>query len=195
MKNKFWTDQTRLIQTIGISISLIVLSSLCGSVFAVEKIRQEKAEKIHINADHMKLNIGTGNSTYTGNVKISQGKLLLTGQTVSIVQNTERVERIKINGNPATYTRITKTGKTIHATSQQMVYTESNHRLVLTGNAQLSQPERTIKSQRIVYDTQLGTVVAGNQSRETGNAVRPTPANERVNITLTPKEKTTEKIP
>ncbi len=195
MKNKSWANQANLIQTICISISLVALSSICSSVFAAEKNKQEKAEKIHINADHMKLNIETGNSTYTGNVKISQGKLLLTGQTVTIVQNNELVERIKINGNPATYTHVTKTGKTIHATSQQMVYTESRHRLVLTGNAQLSQPEHIIKSQRIVYDTQLGTVVAGNQDREDANIARPIPANERVNITLTPKEEATKKMP
>ncbi len=195
MINTSPTHQTSLIQILCIGVSFIFLSTTGNAAFAAKTGNQEKVEKIHISADHMKLNMETGSSRYTGNVKISQGKLLLTGETVTIMQNNGQVERIKINGNPATYTRVTKAGKIVRATSQQMVYTESKHRLVLTGNAQLSQPEHTVNSQKIVYDTQLGTVIAGNQNATSGNTVKPVPANERVNITLTPKENLTGKSP
>jgi len=143
----------------------------------------QDAEKIHINADHMKLNIETGNSTYTGHVIIRQGKLVLTGNKVIIVQQNNQVERINVSGKPATYTHVTEHSKTIHATSQYMVYTAANHRLVLTGDARLSQPEHTVKSQKIVYDTVRRTVVAGSE-HDKGKPVTP---DERVNITLTPK--------
>ena len=143
----------------------------------------DEAEKIHINADRMKLNIETGNSIYSGHVKITQGELVLTGDTVTIEQRNELVERINVTGKPATYTHVMENSDPIHATSLRMIYTSSDHRLVLIGDARLSQPDHTVTSQKIVYDTLLRTVVAGNQDRDT-----PVAEDERVNITLTPKK-------
>ncbi len=148
----------------------------------------DEAEKIHVNADRMKLNIETGNSIYSGNVKITQGDLVLTGDTVTIEQHDKLVERINVTGKPATYTHVMAGSEPIHATSRRMVYTSSEHRLVLIGDARLSQPDHTVTSQKIVYDTLRRTVVAGNEDRDT-----PVPADERVNITLTPKKKDVKK--
>lgn len=179
--------QGRLNKQAGACI-LLVLSALYLTTAncAHSKTRHMDEEKIHINADHMKLNIDTGNSTYTGNVKIRQGELVLTGDTVTIIQQDDLVERINVTGKPATYTHVTDKNETIRATSQHMVYTASTHRLVLTGNARLSQPEHTVSSQKIVYDTKQRTVVAG--SRQSDDKKTPLAPAERVNITLTPKK-------
>jgi len=141
-------------------------------------------EKIYINADHMQLNIETGNSTYNGHVTVRQGGRVLTGDIVVVTQQNNQVERIQVHGKPATYTHVTDKNETIHATSKQMVYTTSNHLLVLTGNAKLSQPAHTVKSQRIVYDTVRKIVIAGSHKQGSNIPVAP---GDRVNIILTPK--------
>jgi len=145
------------------------------------------AEKIHISADSMKMNVDTGNSIYIGHVKITQGELILTGDTVTIEQKKDLVERIIVIGQPASYIHVTETNEPIHATSKKMVYMASKNLLVLTENAQLTQPEHTVKSQKIVYDTKLRTVVAGAKSPATKTDQTASPNSERVNITLTPK--------
>ena len=151
----------------------------------------EAPEKIFITADHMKMNIETGNSTYTGHVKISQGELVLTGDKVTLEQGNEELERLIVTGKPARYNHQTETGETIEAESEHMVYTASKNTLVMTTNAHLKQPDHQLSSQKIVYNTEKKIVIAGGDKNTPNNGSQPT-SNQRVNITLTPQEATTK---
>jgi lipopolysaccharide export system protein LptA len=144
----------------------------------------ENIEKIYIDADYMQLNIETGYSVYIGNVNIKQGELKLTGDKVTIQQTGEEVERITVTGKPAHYNHITEKGENIQAESEQMVYTASKNKLVMTVNANLKQPDHQVSSQKIVYDTEKKIVIAGDK-RETSAG---SDNKQRVNITLTPKK-------
>lgn len=163
---------------------LTVFLVLLAGANAAAAEKTPAAEKIYINADHLRLNTETGDSTYNGHVTVRQGGRILTGDTVIVIQQNNQVERIQVYGKPATYTHITDKNETIHATSKQMVYTTANHLLVLTGNAELSQPAHTVKSQKIVYDTVHKIVIAGNHKQGSNIPVAP---GDRVNIILIPK--------
>jgi len=152
----------------------------------------ETPEKIFITADHMKMNIETGNSTYTGRVKISQGKLVLTGDKVTLEQGNDALKRLIVTGKPARYNHLTETGESIEAESEHMVYTASKNTLVMTINAHLKQPDHQLSSQKIVYNTKNKIVIAGADKNTHSNGSKPT-GNQRVNITLTPQESTTKK--
>ncbi len=146
----------------------------------------ENIEKIFIDADHMQMNIKTGYSVYTGNVKIRQGELKLTGDKVTVQQNNNEIKRITVTGKPAHYNHITDKGERIQAQSERMVYTASQNKLVMTINAQLTQPGNQVKSQKITYDTKKKIVIAGDKSGETPTSGAKT--KPRVNITLTPQK-------
>lgn len=151
----------------------------------------EALEKIHIQADHMQLNTVTGNSVYTGNVRIRQGDLLLTGDRVSIEQGKDAVERITVTGRPAHYNHVTRTGDNIQATSEHMVYTASEHKLVMTINARLKQPDHEVSSEKIIYDTEKKLVIAGSKSDSTDGGFGEDEADDekqRVKIILTPRK-------
>ena len=85
--------QSRLLFLIFIS-----LFTLPATTWAAENL-----EKIFIDADYMRMNIVSGKSVYTGNVKISQGELVLTGDKVTLERKNEEVERITVIGKPARY--------------------------------------------------------------------------------------------
>jgi len=166
-------------------LSLILLTS------SIVSWADDSEEKIFLDADHVLLNIETGYSVYTGNVKISQGELTLTGDQVTVQQSNNEVEHITVTGKPAHYHNITESGESIQAESERMVYTASEHKLELTINAELKQPDHTIKSQKIVYDTEQKIVIAGSKdttASSTGNDNK-----QRVKITLTPKKALTIK--
>ena len=129
----------------------------------------------------MKFDINTGSSVYEGNVKISQDGIVLSGETVTIQRQQNKIQSINVNGQPARYIQDGDSENKIHASSQHMQYFTDEHRLVMTVNARLQQPDHTIESQRIVYDTKSKTVIAGSDGEQN------TPAG-RVNITLTPKK-------
>ncbi len=142
-------------------------------------------EKIFIDADKMQLNIETGYSVYTGNVKIRQGELLLTGDKVTLQQNNSEIDGITVIGKPAFYHHVTEKGEAIQAQSQHMVYIASENKLIMTINAKLKQPNHQVSSQRIVYDTKKKTIIAGDKNAASANQ-NGVPENQRVNITLTP---------
>ena len=152
-------------------------------------------QKIHVSADHMQLNIETGYSVYTGNVKISQGELVLTGDKVTLKSDKEEVERMTVTGKPARYNHVTDKGETIEAESESMVYTASEHTLVMKGDAKLQQTDHKVSSQLITYDTLKKIVIAGTKDSTDPSGTGSTgdkKDDSRVNITLTPKKKATE---
>ncbi|NOQ87967.1 MAG: lipopolysaccharide transport periplasmic protein LptA [Gammaproteobacteria bacterium] len=125
-------------------------SLLTGLLFATQSNiwAAEQVEKIFIEADHMQLNINTGFSVYTGNVKITQGELKLAGDKVTLQQSKDEVERITVTGRPAHYNHVTDKGENIQAESEHMVYTASQNKLVMTVNAKLKQPDHQVSSQK-----------------------------------------------
>lgn len=140
------------------------------------------AEKIYVDADHMQANIETGVSVYTGNVKVTQGELVLSGDQIVVIQQNNEVERITVTGKPAHYNHVTDRGEVIEADSEKMVYNVSNNTLVLTINAELKHPEHYISSQKIIYNTLTKVAVAGD--KKTADS---TDESNRVKITLSPK--------
>ena len=148
-------------------------------------VTSEPGEDIQVQANYMQFNMETGDSTYKGNVEISQGNIRINGDIVIIQRQQNRIQQINIDGQPAQYSQDKDSENKIHATSQHMQYLADQHRLVMTVDARLQQPEHTIESQRIVYDTKNKSVIAGNNDKQN-------PQDGRVNITLTPKKADTK---
>ena len=153
----------------------------------------DSVEKVLISADHMHLNIKSGHSVYTGNVRISQGELALSGDKVTLEQNNNEIESITVTGKPARYNHVTEKGETIKAESEHMVYRASQNKLEMSINARLQQPGHQVSSQKIIYDTLKKIIIAGGKTETSSNNASTesdtgSKENQRVNITLTPKK-------
>jgi lipopolysaccharide export system protein LptA len=175
---------TKIIKQFGFLITLQLLTTQASGGAA------EAMEKVLINADHMQLNLISGNSVYTGNVKISQGELVLSGDKVTLKQSDGVVEQLTVIGKPARYNNVTEQGEAIEAESEQMVYTASQNKLVMTKNARLTQPDHHVSSQKIIYDTQKKIILAGDKN-DTPTDSQSDPE-QRVKIILTPKQTPTQ---
>ncbi len=156
---------------------LNLLASLCLFTLPVISWADQSAEKIFVSADRMQMDINSGISVYTGNVKISQGEMTLRGDKVTVQHGEENVERITITGKPAHYKHVTEAGQIITAQSEHMLYIARENKLVLTINAHLLKPDLKLSSHKIIYNTQDQTVIAGDDDKT-----------QRVKITLTPKK-------
>ncbi len=144
------------------------------------------SDEVQIQADSMKLDLETGDSTYRGNVSIIQGAITLTGEKVIITRKNNEIHNIRVEGNPARYLQDENTDNKVYASSQYMKYIAQKNRLILTGDAVLEQANQNVESQRIVYDTQNKVIIAGKHSS-------PEHSGDRVNITLTPKKNASSK--
>ena len=180
MKQHF-KDETGLRTSLLLFI-LLLFFTLPAITWAVDSV-----EKTFINADHMHMNIISGKSVYTGNVKISRGELVLTGDKVTVQRSDEEIERITVTGKPAQYNHVTEVGETIKAQSEHMLYIANQNKLVMTTNAQLQQPDLKLNSQKITYDTEKKIVIAGGNDGAAATDTK-TKQTQRVKITITPKE-------
>ena len=168
---------------VSLFIGLIILGSQKNILAA------NTDEEVFISADYMSFNIESGNSVYTGNVKITQGKLSLTGDKITVKQENNILKRVTVTGKPARYNHITEDGEPVSAESGQMDYIASENKLVLTVNAILKQPNHRVSSQTITYDTQKRIIIAGDQNKPEGLNTNTDTNSQRVNITLTPAKK------
>jgi lipopolysaccharide export system protein LptA len=175
------------------SVHLSIITGLVLFCLQTNIYAASSTEKVLISADHMHLNIVSGHSVYTGNVRISQGKLVLSGDKVTIEQHNNEIESITVIGKPARYNNVTEKGEPIMAESEHMQYRASQNKLEMNTNAILQQPGHQVSSQKIVYDTLKRIIIAGGGNTPTSNnatldASTDAKQSQRVNITLTPKK-------
>ena len=158
------------------SISTLILCSLALTATAAKKTDPLKNAPINIYADYMRYEIKSGVSTYSGNVRVTQNSIELTGDKVIAVQKEQVLKNITVTGKPATYRQLSEDGNYINAQSMQMEYQADKNTLVLSNKARLEQAGSVMESDQIIYDTINEVVIAGDDK-----------ADKRVNITITPE--------
>jgi lipopolysaccharide export system protein LptA len=143
----------------------------------------DRDQPMMIEADRVELDDAKGISIYTGNVKVTQGTLVLTGERMVVHNKGGDIEKVLMDGNPATYKQ-RPDGKEhdVHARSKRMEYYTDPEHIILLGQAEVNQAGDVLRSERIVYDVVKDQVNAGTDQ-----------PNDRVIITIQPKPKKDDK--
>ena len=156
---------------------IILILSIALAALSNELIARsdDSSKPINIKANSAEINDATGISIYRGNVKITQGSMQLTGETVVLETANKKVQKITAEGNLSTFKQTTDDGKLIDAEAKKMVYRITANEIVLTDDAKLTESGNTFTSDRIVFYTDKEIVNAGSSS-----------GNDRVSITVLP---------
>jgi len=151
---------------------------LVHSIFISNAIAltDDSTKPINIQADSAEINDATGISTYRGNVKITQGSTVLTGDIVTLETANKKVQKIISEGKLSTFKQTTDDGRKINAEAEKMIYSITGNKIVLTTNAKLTEAGNTFASDKITFYTDKEIVTAGSSS-----------GNDRVNITFFPE--------
>jgi len=158
---------------------LLVLTALPMPGWALSSDRQQP---MLIEADRVELDDAKGISIYRGRVKVAQGSLMLTGETMTVHNKGNNIEKVIIEGTPATYQqRPDNKDQDVHAKALRMEYYTNPEHIILLKKAEVEQQGDVLRSERIEYDMTKDQVSAGTD--------RP---DERVHITIQPR---TEKEP
>jgi len=140
----------------------------------------DRDQPMSIEADRVELNDGKGISTYHGNVKVTQGTLELTGDTMTVYNKGNKVEKVIMEGKqgkPATYKqRPDNKDQDVRAKALRMEYFTDPEYIVLQKQAEVEQEGDRLRSERIEYDVARDKVNAGTNQ-----------PNERVRITIQPR--------
>ena len=164
--------------SLALTLTLLCLTILTGApVFALDS---DQEQPLFIEADAVEFDDNTAQSWYFGNVDIQQGTLRILADQVEVQHRENRQPRIIIAvGDPARYRQIPE-GETepVLGRSQRMEYDADRDEITLIDRAVLIQGQDRFANDRIVYNRTTARVTAGANAQ----------GNERVKITITPKE-------
>lgn len=148
-------------------------------------LSSDRDQPMTIEADRVELDDAKGISTYHGNVKVTQGTLVLTGDLMTVHTKGNDVQKVIMLGNPATYRqRPDDKDEDVRAKSQRMEYFIEPERVILLKQAEVLQRGDVLRSERIEYDVASDQVNAGTS--------RP---DDRVRITIQPRSRKDSKPP
>jgi lipopolysaccharide export system protein LptA len=121
----------------------------------------DSQQPIHIHSDSAELDQNKSVAIYHGSVKMEQGTMTVTGDTMTVVLQDQLVVRIIAEGDRAHYQQQVKPDESmVFADAKKIVYFTQEERVELTGNAYLTQDKNEFTGELIKYDVNEGKVDA-----------------------------------
>jgi lipopolysaccharide export system protein LptA len=142
---------------------------------ALLALSADKDQPIQVEADTVEIDDRRGMSVYRGNVRLTQGSILLRADTLTVHHPQRKLEKAIAEGGPAHYQQdLDDNQGQVKAQAQRMEYSAGEQVIVLSGRAQLWQNGNQFNGNHIRYDMQTDVVRA--QRDEAGK--------ERVQVTI-----------
>jgi lipopolysaccharide export system protein LptA len=148
--------------------TLVVLAWLWpGLTFGLSS---DAKQPIYIEADTATYDEAAGQTVYIGNVRSTQGSLVVEADKMIVYQKDGKTEKVVAWANPVRLKQTPDGGKEdIHGTGQRAEYFPETGILILYDKAVVWQGGTSTESDRIEYDSRRNFVKAGdpqsNQSR------------------------------
>ena len=156
-------------------LGLVVALALAPPLAAA--LPEDRNQPIQLEASRGQLDQKTGISVYEGNVVITQGSMRLTADTVTIYVKDNNFQRMEATGAPANLRyRPTADKPEIQGASQRVEYDVAGAKVIMSGNARLTQGQDVFTGDRVEYDLKSDVV----RARGAGN-------NGRIQFTIQPR--------
>lgn len=161
-------------------LSGLVIALLSAPIAALENDREQP---IQIEANAATFNEKSGTSTYTGDVKVTQGSIRLWSDKLVVYSNNGEMDKMVSTGSPAKFRQTPDRQKEdIHGTALRMEYYGSRSQLIMLKKAKIWQGKNSTTSERIEYDSLNAIIQAGKK----------TSGSQRVKVILQPRKNNTE---
>ncbi|CAD5198621.1 lipopolysaccharide transport periplasmic protein LptA [Pseudomonas sp. FEN] len=173
-----------LVKTLPI---LLGLGAALGSVSAWA-LPTDNQQPIRIQADDAQLDDKQGIATYKGDVVITQGSMIVKGNTVTLTRTKDgAIDVVTSVGNLAYFEQLQKVGdpKPVQGYGVTIQYHAQQNRIILIDKAKVINDGNTTEGEKIVYDTVKQIAQAGRANGSAITAPRP-----RIDMVIQPKPKT-----
>ncbi|AMB84358.1 lipopolysaccharide transport periplasmic protein LptA [Pseudomonas agarici] len=175
-----------LVKTLPILLSL---GAVLGSVNAWA-LPNDRDQPIRIQADDAQLDDKQGIATYKGDVVITQGSMVVRGNTVTLTRTASGdIDVVTSVGNLAYFEQRQKVTDTqpVKGYGKTIQYLAQQNRIVLIDQAKVVNEGNTTEGEKIVYDTVKQVATAGRANGTPIATPRP-----RIDMVIQPKKKTDE---
>ena len=168
-------------------IALTIAALIVGHSTTSLALPGDKYETIRGSADNLTVDQKNGVATYTGAVKIQQGSLIITADSIVIHTNPDSsVEKMIATGSPARFQQQPEKDQgVVTAAAKQITYTPSNEHLVLIEDASVEQNGAVMSGPHIDYDLVKEVMKAAGNNGASGDG-------QRIEIVIPPKANKTD---
>jgi len=151
-----------LYSAIKLSVGRGVLLLLCFVTSHTALARTDDIKQpVNIDADSVTFNRAKGYAVYQGNVSIKQGTLNISAAKIEIFAPNNTIVRIEASGLPVKFQQEMDDGKMATGQGNILRYLVQEKKLLLSGNARLTQDKDTFSSSTISYSVKEGELKAG----------------------------------
>lgn len=149
----------------------VLASVLLGASLNVTSAQSDK-DVLNLEADSVEYDYERGSSLYRGNVKVDQGTMSLTGDTVEIFTDNGEPNRIVVDSELSTFKDILA-DKPFYVEAEHIDYNRADRMIRLRGSIKIDYDGKVLRSERAIYDLSKRIIVAPK-------------SNERVRLTIDP---------
>ena len=152
-----------------LAVTLFVLTGTSSSLSVALDLSRMSQAPIKIAADSAELNDKTGQSVYSGNVIITQGRSRLEAETVSVNTDREGISGFTAAGELVHLLQYDDESKTeTHAYARMISFNRERNEIVLHRQAKLVQDNSSFQGEEIRYNTVKRIVTAKSSSENPG---------------------------
>jgi len=168
----------RVLSPFALTLTALLVSYSAASL----ALPGDKDETIRGSADNLTVDQKNGVATYTGSVKIQQGSLIISADSIVIHTNPDSsVEKMIATGSPARFQQQPEKDQgVVTAAAKQITYTPNNEHLVLIEEASVEQNGAVMSGPHIDYDLVKEVMKAAGNNGAAGKG-------QRIEIVIPPK--------
>ncbi len=124
-------------------------------------LESDRQQPMQIKSDRFESGMGDNTTVLTGNVRITQGSLVVNAARADVTQDKGAVSRALLTGKPATLTQGIDGGGEMNAQALTIDYRLAEETVELRGEVVLVRPQGTLRSERVTYSVKTGRLAAG----------------------------------
>lgn len=161
--------------------------------------RADRDKPMHLEADRVSIDDANQISTFEGNVKITQGTMIIRGDKIVVTQDNEGFTASTATGQPASF-RQKREGLDEYAEGfgETIKYDSRDETIDLIGNAKVKRDEDEISGDHITYNSKTEVFLVHSaqylEEGEAGNLAN-TQGKGRVHAIIQPKNKSIKAAP
>ncbi len=143
------------------SIRVLLVAALLLPALA-HGLARDRQQPMDVEADDGDVLLtADGNAVLIGNVRITQGSLVIEADRATVEKKAGDFSRTVFEGSPARLQQDLDSGGTTRIRAQRIDYDMVADVVVLTGNVSVTQPEGELRGERIRYDLKTERMEGG----------------------------------
>lgn len=171
-----------------VSLSILtVLMTFSGlAALPTQALESDRDQQIEIESDRAEFREKEGITVYSGNVRMSQGSMLLTADNMKIYTADGDVNKLVATGNRAYFEQLpAEDQQKVVAQGEMIEYILADDVINLVGQASITQEGATLNGNRITYDVRNHLLKANSASSSGGaNTSGSSNSGERVKVVI-----------